>query len=331
MDSLHQPIMMDAGGCGSSVEDFTTFVLSEATGRTVKGQVSTSSLRVLYEAGLASALASHLFSGVGGSGVEPKAELFFSIPFTLGLETLEAIKDVILKHSAHYHNYSHGLPFQVRVPHHVHGAQLFPFLKALDFLGLPIDRNHLEFETVAIKWQYELVSHLEAMAKALITEFLEPALLGKMCFWHLHQAAVFFGHPSVYTSHRGVHWVWNSELAECPALHEHLNLCVFASTPHEDSADPWGTAGPKDYRIYQLPDGWRTDWDMMLQDIIAEKTVEAEDDFDSKLKGLFAGKFEKTVLLNAIKSSSAFKGLQVQVLEDLPLVLFTHTLEVEDL
>lgn len=297
--------------------DITSFVLAGIDGSEAFGNVSSDSLRVMYEAGRGNLLAARLFTEVGGASHGPPG-LRLSLPFDLDKETLEAVRDVMQEHTAHC-SADEGVStqLQVRVPH---GVQVLPFLSALDFLQVPIGES-LHFETIAVKWQYEVCCRLEVVAKELVTSFVGPALLSGMDFHHSkHTIVVFETAPRNLRPHDGYTLERHPALVQCPKLAEHVNIAVFASVREKRMK----SKGVKLYRMYESPDNWNDGHaSVQLEKVLVEQETEWENDFDAKIAELFVGGVQRSVLRNAITSSPVFKGLEVEVLEGLAAVLLT--------
>jgi len=193
-----------------------------------------------------------------------------------------------------------------------------PFRAALDFLQVPIGDDPI-FETVAAKWKYQATSHLEAIAKDLVTQFIEPALFGHMNFGPYSRTVVLFPHKVASVRPREAYEMDpQRSLTRCAKITEHTNLLVFGSVQERRP----GCKGAKYYRIYEGANGCLDiERSSCLHKVLVEKEVQWEDPFDTLVAELFKGSFQRAIFRDVISASCAFKGLGVEMVDGADAVL----------
>eukprot|EP00746_Dinoflagellata_sp_MGD_P070571 gnl/MRDRNA2_/MRDRNA2_288778_c0_seq1.p1 gnl/MRDRNA2_/MRDRNA2_288778_c0~~gnl/MRDRNA2_/MRDRNA2_288778_c0_seq1.p1 ORF type:complete len:145 (-),score=30.95 gnl/MRDRNA2_/MRDRNA2_288778_c0_seq1:143-577(-) len=113
--------------------------------------------------------------------------------------------------------------------------------------------------------------------------------------------------------------MWNPGLNAHPFKSECWNVLVFVSIQKACI----GSKGAKFYSIYELPEGWHRNQDAMsvpLQKKLVENETDWDDEFDESIPELFKTDFQREVFRSLIMATPSFKGLQVEVREDLTVV-----------
>jgi hypothetical protein len=290
-----------------------TFTIRSLDGVQVSGAVGEGSLRRMYETGTGGVLATQFCSGIGGD----KNDLSILLPMNLDVATLDALKDVLQDFVAKgwqdtCESEGHQA-YKARVTHEIAPG---PFLAALDFLQVP---NDPVFETVAAKWKYQATSQLEAIGKDLVTQFLEPALLGNMDFGPYSRTLVVFQHKvASVRQHEDYAMDPQHSLTQCAKTTKDANLLVFGSVQEKRPR----CKGAKYYRMYEGANGCLDiDRSLHLQKVLVEKEVQWEDPFDTLVAELFKGSFQRAIFRDVIAASLAFKGIGVEIVDGADAVL----------
>jgi len=291
----------------------TAFTLCTADGIEVSVTVNESTLHQMYKNGNGGLLALQFCSAVGGA----KNGLRIKLPMAMDKVTLDSVKDCLedfFSQSAGAVDEIDSPSFQVHISYEMASG---PFLAALDYLQVPVGDGPI-FDTVAAKWKYQVTVRVEEIGRQIVTQFLEPALLGGANMSAFSETLVLFQiKPKSVRPREGYVVGIELEPGEWAMVMGQRNALVFASVQEKRPR----SKGVKFYRIYDTLCG--SQQMLCCDNMLLEKEVDWDDTFDTLVAELFENSFKKTLFLEVLKASGRLAGLGIEILDDANAVLFT--------
>lgn len=267
----------------------------------------------MYKNGVGGLLALQFCSEVGGA----KNGLRIKLPMAMNKVTLDSVKDCLedfFSQSAGAVDEIDSRSFQVHISYEVASG---PFLAALDYLQVPIGDGPI-FDTVAAKWKHQVAVRVEEIGLQIVTQFLEPTLLGGANMSAFSETLVLFQlKPKSVRPREGYAVGIELEPGEWAMVMGQRNAVVFASVQEKRPR----SKGVKFYRIYDTLCG--SQQTLCCDNMLLEKEVDWDDAFDTMVAELFENSFKKILFLEVLKASGRLAGLGIKILDDANAVLFT--------